>query len=251
MRFLLLLAVPLTTLATAIALRGGTDNVVTQHPVSPHDQFILTSKFNSPDSAHDLDSRYDARFMKDPLTQLAHRNASRALIQAYLSICSELGVQTWLMGDSLLGWWWGKKMMTRDYTSNVQITERGLYFLAAYHNASIHYYRSKALPKGRKFLLEISSSYKQRERYAVGAADGRWIDLASGLYLNISAVRYNPHHPNGQGMLDTKNGEEFHDTQLYPLRDTTFEGVPAKIPFRYEEMLVERYGDIALRKIFP
>lgn len=48
--------------------------------------------------------------MKEPLNELAHRDAARLLIQSYLSKCSELSVQTWLMGGSLLGWWWGKKV---------------------------------------------------------------------------------------------------------------------------------------------
>lgn len=36
------------------------------------------------------------------------------------------------------------------------------------------------------------------------------------------------------------------DTYVFPLRDTTFEGFPAKIPFQYEEMLASEYGERAL-----
>lgn len=35
---------------------------------------------------------------------------------------------------------------------------------------------------------------------------------------------------------------EVQDTYVFPLRDTKFEGVSAKIPYRYEDMLVSEYG---------
>lgn len=48
--------------------------------------------------------------MTKPLNELARRDAARALVQSYLTTCRELHVKTWLMGGSLLGWWWGKKV---------------------------------------------------------------------------------------------------------------------------------------------
>jgi hypothetical protein len=44
------------------------------------------------------------------LDEPEQRDAIKALIQTYLSTFRELGVQTWLMHGSLLGWWWGKKV---------------------------------------------------------------------------------------------------------------------------------------------
>lgn len=40
------------------------------------------------------------------------------------------------------------------------------------------------------------------------------------------------------------------DTYLYPLRDTTFEGVSVKIPYSYKEMLAAEYGEKALTNKF-
>lgn len=36
------------------------------------------------------------------------------------------------------------------------------------------------------------------------------------------------------------------DTYLLPLRDTVFEGSPAKVPYKYQEFLVSEYGPDAL-----
>lgn len=38
------------------------------------------------------------------------------------------------------------------------------------------------------------------------------------------------------------------DTYLFPLRDTIFEGMPAKIPFRFKELLAAEYGERSLTK---
>lgn len=101
--------------------------------------------------------------------------------------------------------------MAWDYTSTVQIAEPDLHFLAAYHNATMNLYKPNPFAKGNKFLLEISPDYMNRERGDSGStADGRWTDLSSGLYLNITAVRYSPNHPSGEGMLYTKSGYEYH-----------------------------------------
>lgn len=76
--------------------------------------------------------------------------------------------------------------------------------------------------------------------------------------------QYNTTHPEGDGILSCKDGHEFRvgeppmryhtngrlislqDTFLYPLRTTTFEGSPAKIPFMYKEMLESEYGSRSL-----
>jgi hypothetical protein len=34
----------------------------------------------------------------------------KALVQTYLATLREIGVQTWLMHGTLLGWYWGQKV---------------------------------------------------------------------------------------------------------------------------------------------
>ncbi|KID78763.1 LicD-like protein, partial [Metarhizium brunneum ARSEF 3297] len=252
---------------TAVPVRGFADGLADQKAVSHDDQSLRVSKPDSSETHHDTKFAYDSRYMKQLLNKTAHRDAARTLIQSYLITCRELQVQTWLMNGSLLGWWWGKKVIKKkfgnslfdpadifqmlpwDYPSNVQITEADLHFLAAYHNASVHFHRRKGMPKGKRFLLEISPDFTNRAQTgATDVIDARWTDLGSGLYLNITAVRYSPDHPSGEGVLYTKDGQQFHDTLLHPLRDTTFEGEPVKIPYRYKTMLAERYGEEALKK---
>jgi hypothetical protein len=40
----------------------------------------------------------------------------------------------------------------------------------------------------------------------------------------------------------------YQDSYIFPLRDTFFEGAPAKIPFAYKELLESEYREKALYK---
>jgi hypothetical protein len=56
------------------------------------------------------DVHYDARFGRGLLEEPEQKEAIKVLVQTYLATFRDLGVQTWLMHGTLLGWWWGKKV---------------------------------------------------------------------------------------------------------------------------------------------
>lgn len=165
--------------------------------------------------------------MVEALKEEPHRDAIRTLVQTYLATCRLLGLQTWLMHGSLLGWWWGQKaglrsllasplltplaqVMPWDLDADVQVTEADMYYLAAYHNMTVYYYQYGRMKKGRYFLLDVNPHFKHREADDVlNLIDARWIDMATGLFIDITAARYNPDHPAGEGMLYDKNGHEY------------------------------------------
>ncbi|KAL7939788.1 mannosylphosphorylation protein [Trichoderma chlorosporum] len=195
------------------------------------------------------DVHYDKRFSHDILEDPEQREAIKVLVQTYLATFRDLGIQTWLMHGTLLGWWWGKKVMPWDYDADVQITEADMYLLAAYHNMTVYYYKYGTMDKGRFFQLEVNPYFVHRDQDDTSnVIDARWIDMQNGLYIDITAARYALNHEQGEGVLYDKYGHEYRDTYVFPLRDTTFEGVPCKIPYRYEEMLQAEYGRKSLTR---
>ncbi|KAK3996804.1 LicD family-domain-containing protein [Cladorrhinum sp. PSN332] len=194
-------------------------------------------------------ARYDSRFAEKQLDYEEQKWSLKNLTHYYLATLTSIGIETWLMHNTLLGWWWEKQILPWEPTLDVQILEAGVFFLATYHNMSVHQFRIPGTRERRHYLLDISPSYNVRERTDKSdTADARWIDMQTGLFIDIHAVRYNLSHPGGEGMLSCKDGSELKDTSLFPLRDTTFEGVPAKIPYRYRELLAAEYGVDALIK---
>lgn len=193
-------------------------------------------------------NHYDERFATRPIMSEAHaRHALKVLLQTYLATCRDLGIETWLMHGTLLGWWWNKQILPWDTDADVMVSEPSIYRLAANYNMTTYHYRYPAIPKGRSFQLEVNPHYTTRgEDDKLNVVDARWIDMENGLFIDITTARYDMGHPNGAGVLTCKDGHEFRDTYVFPLRDTTFEGVQAKIPFRYKEFLEAEYSPEAL-----
>ncbi|KAL6229910.1 hypothetical protein BDW75DRAFT_234842 [Aspergillus navahoensis] len=163
-----------------------------------------------------------------------------ALIQTYLSTMADLGAETWIMHGSLLAWWWNQK-----------INEPTIHFLADYYNMTEHHFDLPDVEGGRTYLLEINPNYVVRSKMdKANVIDGRWIDTSSGLFIDITAVRADDERrANGQpGALMCKDRHNFDESEIYPLRNSYFEDVPAKIPYAYTKLLQDEYGAKALTK---
>lgn len=85
-----------------------------------------------------------------------------------------------------------------------------MHMLASYYNMSTFHYKTLRLPEGRDYLLEVNPNYVNREQTdKLNVIDARWIDTESGLFIDITTVRYNLTHPAGEGILSCKDGHEF------------------------------------------
>lgn len=175
---------------------------VSCRPWRKHDHQPLTiASFNQ---------HYDGRFADRPLEETEQKAAVRVLIQTYLATFRDLGVETWIMHGSLLGWWWNKQALPWDDDADVMVTEPSMYYLAAYHNMTTYYYQYSAIPEGRTFLLDINPHYTTRsESDTLNVVDARWIDMENGLFIDITAARYDLDHPQGEGVMICKDGHEF------------------------------------------
>merc|ERR1711977_617340 len=190
---------------------------------------------------------YDGRFADHQLGYRERKQALSNLIQTYLATFSDIGVETWLMHGTLLGWWWNRKILPWDSDSDVQVSEASMHYLASYYNMSVFHYKTPRIPEGRDYMLEVNPHYVNRlQTDKLNVIDARWVDTTSGLFNDITTARYNLTHPAGPGMLVCKDGHEYRDSYIFPLRDTYFEGTPAKIPFAYKEVLEAEYKQKAL-----
>ena len=91
----------------------------------------------------------------------------------------------------------------------MQVSETGIFFLAAYYNMSTFSIRAPGSRRRRSYTFEFSPYAKDREQAdARHPADARWVDTETGLSVDVYAVRYNLTHPGGQGMLSSKDGSE-------------------------------------------
>jgi hypothetical protein len=122
---------------------------------------------------------------------------------------------------------------------------------------------------GKKYLIEVNPNYTNKSVSDVyNHIDIRWIDVSSGLYIDITTLHvapivkvladspYSSTHPSAHEtdpddfdteiQLYVKDTHAYLSNQIFPLRQSTFEGVKVKVPYAYEEVLLEEYGSDAL-----
>lgn len=162
-----------------------------------------------------------------------------------------IGAETWIMHGTLLAWWWNQKIFPWDNDLDVQISEPTIHFLAEYYNMTEHHFDIPGVEGGRSYLLEINPHYVVKSiEDKLNVIDGRWIDMSSGLFIDITAVRKDD-EKRAKGdpeALMCKDKHHYDESQIFPLRESYFEDVPVKIPYAYTELLEEEYGPRSLTK---
>ncbi|KAL1582011.1 hypothetical protein WHR41_09314 [Cladosporium halotolerans] len=161
----------------------------------------------------------------------------------------DVGAETWLMHGSLLGWYWNRKILPWDLDLDVQITEKSMQHLSSYYNMTVHHFEIPGSGGARDYLLEINPNWANTRTDDVdNKIDARWLDMSSGLYVDITTLRYHQdaEREGTKGMVVCKDGHRYLTSDIFPLADTTFEGVAAKVPSAFASVLAQEYGVSAL-----
>jgi phosphorylcholine metabolism protein LicD len=168
------------------------------------------------------------------------------MIRAYLKFFKDQGLDTWIAHGTLLGWWWNGKRLPWDWDLDTQVSASTLHYLGENHNQSIHKYESEDGQTKREYLLDVNPWIWERERGdGMNIIDARWIDIRNGLFIDITGLSET--HPDTMpGVWSCKNYHRYKTTDLYPMRETVFEGVVAKVPYSYDQILINEYQEKAL-----
>ena len=196
-------------------------------------------------------SHYDGRFADDELSYEDRRIHLVALIQTYLSTMNDIGIETFIVHGTLLGWWWNRRIMPWDDDVDVMVTEKSIQHLASYYNMTVHHFRLPKVNADRNYLLEVNPHYTNSSVDSVNTIDARWIDTDTGLFIDITTLRtnYTAQALGVDGAMMVKDQHHCMYDDIFPLRDSTFEGFPVKVPHAYANLLVEEYGEHALTDV--
>ncbi|KAL2824889.1 LicD family-domain-containing protein [Aspergillus cavernicola] len=193
----------------------------------------------------ELHAHYDSRFFKEPVPKEKRSQTLTHIVHSYFEYFNDNGLETWIAHGTLLGWWWNGKIMPWDWDIDTQVSEATLFRLADHFNGTVVQYNTTHPDAQHSYLLDVNPWARQRDRgKGLNIIDARWIDMQTGLYIDITALsRLDKEKPNEWGC---KNHHKYLINDIYPLRQTTFEGVAAKVPFRYEQVLTDEYNEKAL-----
>jgi hypothetical protein len=217
---------------------------------APH-QEIDTKYFHEPGGDNEL-GHYDIRYYSGrPVTYEERGDTLLHLIRSYLTVFREKNIETWIAHGTLLGWWWNGKIMPWDWDLDTQVSASTLTWLGENLNMTFHNYTSTnedGTEVHREYLLDINPNHVERVRGdGQNVIDARWIDVRNGLFIDITGLSET--NPSTQpGIWSCKNFHRYRTRDLYPMRETVFEGVPALVPYSFDRILTEEYTSRALTK---
>ncbi|KAF2119756.1 LicD family-domain-containing protein [Lophiotrema nucula] len=205
---------------------------------------------------------YDGRFANKVQSYNSRIHALTHLIRTYLSFTHSIGAETWIMHGSLLGWYWNRRIMPWDSDVDVQVSERSIQFLADYYNMTVHTFNVPSFSEegngevdgngeregeleSRNYMLEINPHWTNPSvEDTLNVIDARWIDLSTGLFIDITTLRRErtAEKEGLQGTMMCKDKHHYKADDVFPLRDSVFEGMPVKVPYAYGSLLEEEYG---------
>jgi hypothetical protein len=133
-----------------------------------------------------------------------------------------------------------------DWDMDTQVSGATLQYLGDNYNQTRHVYTFPDGTTQREYLLDINPWIWERERGdGMNIIDARWIDVSNGLFIDITGLS-ETHPDTAPGTWVCKNYHRYKTSDLYPMRETVFEGVAAKVPYSYDSILVEEYKEKAL-----
>jgi hypothetical protein len=219
-----------------------------QNPQTPDGKY-----FHEP-GGNDALGHYDIRyFLGQPVSYEVRSDTLHHMVRAYLTTFRERNVETWIAHGTLLGWWWNGKILPWDWDVDVQVSASTLTWLGKNLNMTMHNYTATAedgTEIHRQYLLDINPNSKERDRGdGMNVIDARWIDVRNGLFIDITGLSETS--PSTQpGIWVCKNYHRYRTRDLYPMRETVFEGVPALVPYSFDKILTEEYSGRALTSTF-
>ena len=195
-------------------------------------------------------SHYDSRYFDEEVPYAEHRYVLRDLIRSYLTIMEDKGVETWIAHGTLLGWWWNGQIMPWDYDLDVQISNDTMQWLGENMNRTEHEFKadnpnSDDNDVTKRYLLDINPHHVDKTKGdGQNIIDARWIDMGNGMFIDITGVR--EREDDRPGIWSCKNKHRYESQDLWPMRMSTFEGVKARIPYSFQKILSDEYGEKSL-----
>ncbi|KAI5951486.1 hypothetical protein KGF54_004560 [Candida jiufengensis] len=234
------------------------------------------------ESNYGIGGHYDWRFVNGIINGTPKQEISiHGLVKAFLKLTNQYNLNTWVAHGSLLSWYWNGLQFPWDGDVDVQMPIDDLHKLSQLFNQTVVVDfgndPEKEIRYGRYFL-DSSSIISQRVRgNGNNNIDARFIDLDTGLYIDITGlaisdthapVRYNSllaNTPYDRSLKDQTisqsqrnvflqvyNCRNVHFTRLEdlsPLKLSLVEGEYGYIPSNFEKNLLAEYGDKSLNEI--
>lgn len=148
-------------------------------------------------------SHYDWRFFnKAMINDYERQLILHQLTKAWLTFCQSAGIKSWLMHGTLLGYYFNGMNMPFDNDLDVVMTMDSLVRLAKLYNQTLVVDASKRHNQhevlgSNAYLIDVNPQFLERTKGNGGnTIDARFIDIHSGLYIDITGIARTIDHKN-------------------------------------------------------
>jgi len=187
------------------------------------DDYLRNTRFNN-----HMDARWGIKHVSRNYTIMGA--ALTAIFKGWSRFCEEHDLIYWLAHGTLLGWSWNQYNLPWDVDIDIQTTLEEL--------------RTKMVPLNQtehegRFFFDVNPHFVHRG-YQTGTnkIDARYIDMRTGLYIDITAVALNVTND----LYQCKSIHYHRGQDLFPLQHTFYEGVVTWIPNNVTGILLTEYG---------
>jgi len=175
------------------------------------------------------------------------------LVRVWFQFAEINGFTSWINYGNLMGWAFNGVNLPWDTDIDIQMPILHLDRMAREFNNSF-FIENPRFGNG-KYLLEIAPTYT-RHGNGRNFIDGRFIDVNSGLYIDLSALSHTEEYPHTKipkiyNSLKTmtvhcKNWNWHSLRELLPIRHTYFDGGSVYIPHNVTRLMLLKYGSDSL-----
>ncbi|KAK9386378.1 LicD family-domain-containing protein [Lipomyces mesembrius] len=188
---------------------------------------------------------YDRRHFKSELNEGDRERAIRCMLEAWFAFLDENNIESWIAHGTLLGWYWNGEPLPWDVDVDVQMFVRTIDSMSKRFNATTYEYVT-AENEVRQYYIDVNPHFVHRSRAnGENVIDARFVDIQTALYIDITALAETDpiRRPN---VISCKNNHRYLIDDILPLRQTTFIGKRAYIPYEFERILQKEYSQRAL-----
>ncbi len=132
-------------------------------------------------------SHYDLRFYYNRIEPIDRLAILHRIARSWFRFTNRLELKTWIAHGSLLGYYFNGLIMPWDDDLDVQITASSFEKLMEYNGTLVIDYNDLNLGK---YLIDINPWYGVRSKESDNKIDARFIDVESGLYIDITTLSH-------------------------------------------------------------
>lgn len=141
--------------------------------------------------------------------------------------------------------------MPWDTDLDTQVSGNTLLWLGENMNMTTHNYTfitDENEVETREYLLDVNPYATERVRGdGNNVIDARWIDTRNGMFIDVTGLSET--EPGKMpGVWNCKNYHRYLTRDLYPLRESMFEDMPALVPYNFDKILTKEYSQKAMMK---